>query len=175
MIDRFARSQHGYAYLTEGRTFPRQGEPIAFCADFAHDPVIESLWKSYIGLVGTQAPIDLVLLLVEQLKQVFGDFRQWTWIQATTNRAVHGYALDFILDTIRYTQTGKREYSLSTWSSLIQTDPALVNLEVKERIDLFDTVAIPSAVDLITEWLKHEDGVADMFHAAHILFGKVNH
>lgn len=174
MIDRFARSPRGYAYLTEGRTFPRQGEPIAFSAEFAHDPVIESLWKSYIGLVGTQAPLDLVMLLVEQLKKTFGDFRQWTWIQATTNRAVHGYTLDFILDTIRYVNTGKREYSLSTWNSLINADPALTNLEVSERIDMFDQIPLPSIENLLCEWLKQEGGVDDMFHTAHILFGKVN-
>lgn len=174
MSDQFARSPRGYAYLTEGRRFPRQGEHIAFCAEYSHDPVIESLWNDYRGLVGTQAPLSLVLLLIDRLKKLFGDFQEWTWIQAAANRAVHGYALDFILDTIGFVQTGRREYSVSTWESLIDTSPVLVDLEISQRIDLFKDISLPNIETLITDWLKQEGGVDDMFHTARILFGKAN-
>lgn len=174
MTDLFARSQRGYAYLTEGSQFPKRGESIAFSAEFAHHPIIESIWKDYIGLVGTRIPMKLTLVLLEQLKRTLGDFREWVWIQVTANRAVHGYALDFLLDTINFIHTGRREYSLSTWESLIEKDPAIIPLDVNSRGDLFKDIVIPNTEDLLTTWLSHENGVADMFHTAHILFGKVN-
>ena len=106
MMQRFERSPRGYGYLTEGKVFPQAGEMITFNSEYAYDPVVEDLWQRYLNLVGSDAPLNLVLLMVERLKYAFGDFRHWVWIQATTNRAVQGYALEFILDTIKFIQTG---------------------------------------------------------------------
>lgn len=174
MIERFERSPRGYAYLTEGKLFPRQGSSIAFSSTFAYDPTIESLWQKYLNVVGTNPPVELTLLMLEQLKKKFGEFRDWVWIQASVNRAVHGYALDFIVDTIEFVQTGQREYSIDTWYSLITTDPPLEHIDADPRVALFKNIHIPKTEDLLVNWLKHEKGVHDLFQTAHILFGKTS-
>ena len=174
MMQRFERSPRGYGYLTEGKTFPQAGEMITFNSEYAYDPVVEDLWQRYLNLVGSDAPLNLVLLMVERLKYAFGDFRQWVWIQATTNRAVQGYALEFILDTIKFIHTGQRQMSIENWLALIEIDPPLSNNVVNSRVDQFKDVVIPDTTTLLTNWLKHENGVRDLFQSANILFGKVN-
>jgi hypothetical protein len=171
MVNRFERSPHGYAYLT-GSPFPSQGQAIVFNNDFTYDPVIETLWQRYIKLVGNRAPIDLVLLLVERLKQLFGDFKQWLWINVTTNKAIHGYSIDFLKDTINYSITGKRRYSVTTWEQVVVKKPGVGPVDAQSRIEEFNEIHIPNTTDLLTNWLKHKDGVCDMFYTAHILFGK---
>lgn len=171
MVDRFERSPHGFAYLT-GNSFPSQGQPIVFNNDFSYDPVIESLWQRYTKLVGNRAPIDLVLLLVERLKQLLGDFKQWLWINVTSNKAIHGYSIDFLKDTINYSTTGSRRYSVSTWEQVVVKNPGVGPVDARSRVDEFNDIHIPNVVDLLTNWLKHKDGVCDMFYTAHILFGK---
>lgn len=172
MVERYDRSPHGYAYLTTGRSFPPHGQPLVFNSDFSYDPTIESLWQRYTKLVGNRAPTDLVLLLVERMKQLFGDFKEWLWINVTSNKAIHGYAIDFIKDTINYTSSGSRRYSISTWDSVVIKNPGVGPVDAQSRVDEFNDIHIPNIVDLLTNWLKHKDGVRDMFYTAHLLFGK---
>ena len=174
MIERFERSPRGYGYLTEGKAFPQAGQSITFNSEYAYDPVVEDLWQRYLNLVGTDAPLSLVLLMVERLKHALGDFRQWVWIQATTNRAVQGYALAFILDTIKFTQSGERQMSIENWLALVEIDPPLSNTVVSSRVDQFKDIVIPDTTTLLTNWLSRENGVRDLFQSANILFGKVN-
>lgn len=172
MAERYDRSPHGFAYLNIGKTFPSAGQPLVFNPDFTYDPIVESLWQRYTKIVGNRAPIDLVLLMVERLKQLIGNFKDWLWINVTSNKAIHGYSIDFLKDTINYVATGQRRYSISTWDGVVVKNPGVGPVDAHSRVDEFNDIHIPTVEDLLTNWLKHKDGVCDMFYAAHILFGK---
>ena len=64
--------------------------------------------------------------------------------------------------------------SIENWLALIEIDPPLSNNVVNSRVDQFKDVVIPDTTTLLTNWLKHENGVRDLFQSANILFGKVN-
>ncbi|KOC58545.1 hypothetical protein WH47_09784 [Habropoda laboriosa] len=111
------------------------------------DSVIQYLWTGYYKNP-REKRLEKVTALSVQLAAVIGNLKDWLW-------------------------TGHRKMSIRTWYELILETPVNDNKDLKERPNELSDIEIPKLEDLLADWVRHPDGIDDLFFAAFILFGKV--
>lgn len=167
-------SKRNYFYRgTPSAEFPKsKRETVTQRNGFDADPAIVEIWESYRRVTGFHPPFSLVMALIKRLSEIIGDdFENWLWHNAKCNSGLGEYGIAFLKDCILYTQTGKREKTLDVWLTLIESESDGSNINNPDRTALFIDTPIPTLSTLLSDWLSHERGLADLFLTAHILFG----
>lgn len=91
-----------------------------------------------------------------------------------TNPMVVNYNYRFLVDTLRFIATGRREMDITLWGE-IMTDLPDPEDDVNQRhllkdvINQYDIDLRPTA--LVKQWCTHNGGLHDMVISLHLLFG----
>jgi hypothetical protein len=103
--------------------------------------------------------------------QLFGDFTVWLREQQTNEKlSRHGW--EFLLETIRFINTGERRINVHTHASLILMDvESFRTLPQSERkVKLVDELQ-DSAETVLAQWLRQPNGFSDMLCSLTVFFG----
>jgi hypothetical protein len=97
-----------------------------------------------------------------------------------TNPELGDKMRDFLADTILFIRTGKREYSINTWMTLLTT-PSTVgvaataspsrNGRIPEDKLALVVKKYNSHINYVAEWLRQENGFEDMLMSMKIMYG----
>lgn len=132
--------------------------------------------------------LTIIKAIVSEAVRTFGtnDFDDWVDLQKKS-RYFSKHHQSFIIDTIRFIKTGKRETSIRTWQIAVKKELTNSHTHVsnnpgfnKEIQDFYRYPAIdgkPISVELnriITQWLSWRDGYIDLINTLNILFGRLN-
>jgi hypothetical protein len=152
------------------------------------NPFVESLYSAYIRQSANVGSFDYREKVIVAALDAFGTDRFDVWylsqLKSPALGNLHG---DFLLDTLKYIETGKRDVSLETWQSLLAiTDEGnnIGKLSPLAKEFFGDTTSYehfvlpkyPKNVELtevIQNWLVHTAGFEDLLGTLHILFGNV--
>ena len=111
----------------------------------------------------------------------FKNFYDWVFVQQQSN-TLDVLAAEFIEDTVRFIQTGKRRLSIVTWDRLI--DPKQRNTSFKYSEAFLKELRQMKAgtneyaitqygtIEIIQAWCTQPNGIEDMCATLYILFGR---
>lgn len=110
--------------------------------------------------------------VIHQCKHVFGDFKDWLTLQTARNDNIYGLNLAFIIDTVQFIRTGRRDMRVMSWNELLLEYPtAHIGCATRRRFDELQ-ISDPMEFDnFIGMWCAQPGGLEDMLWTAHVLFG----
>lgn len=134
------------------------------------DRDVKALYELY---VGGSVKVDswefrkrVIAIAAKRLK----NFRSWLTLQVEHNDHVYGTNYDFLVDTIRFIETGSRDASPMTWLELV-----LANHEAEAGVSIQRNLYLPmpqgSDADIIARWCQKDGGFMDMLCTLHVFFG----
>lgn len=160
-------SKRGFLYRTDtGSLPPRSVEGVTLLPSIACDATINKLWLEYQKRYSRTASMSMTLRLTKRLAELIGEMDTYLFHQVTCKQNGE-YVIDFLKDTIQFTQTGYRKFPLSVWKELLDSTDEQCSYET----DVFNDTHIPSIEELLSNWCSTEQGLDDMFFSAYILFG----
>lgn len=111
--------------------------------------------------------------VIKLAARLFGNFDAWANNNIRFNDALYGVNIDFIIDTIGFIKTGRRNLNLLTWMGLVEEKP--VSDPQKKQESSYAKYNVPNVgPHWLADWLSHEDGFYDMLCSINLLFGNVN-
>lgn len=161
-------SARGFLYRTDTGVLPsRSVNGITLLPSGTNgDNCISKLWLEYQKRYSRSASMSMTLRLTKRLAELIGDLDTYLYHQVTSKQS-NEYVIDFLKDTIRFTQLGYRKYPLSVWKELLESGEEPCSYET----DIFNDTHIPTIEELLSNWCATEQGLDDMFFTAFILFG----
>lgn len=112
--------------------------------------------------------------VLEAAIRVFGNMDQW-FHEQLSNTALPSRNRAFIIDTLDYLETGKRELSVQLWLDMIDEGGDLYNADRVSAILLknpkIQKTDVYSARRLHS-WVSKPNGMEDLITSMHLLFGK---
>lgn len=137
------------------------------------DPIIMTLFNEYQSKASSRYSNEFRLSVMTRLMQLIGPFNDWVSRQVNNNVYLYDINYDFLIDTIRFINTGKRSISnILTWYDLLNEYPDRQpgvtsdrwNSIVKDASNLHKD-------DYIVPWFSHTTGFDDIMMSAVIMFG----
>jgi len=102
---------------------------------------------------------------------MFGDFKNWLREQQD-NPNLSPHAWNFLLETIRFINTGERRINVFTHTSLILMDVEMFHrMPMNDRKVYLSDVLLPSSDTVFTHWLRQPNGFNDMLCSLAVFFG----
>lgn len=106
------------------------------------------------------------------------DFMEWLEIQKQSNAASY-YHARFLIDTMRFISTGKREMILETWEVVLNSstptqewgDVLEAARELRKEVSN-NQGSILNLRDVVIRWCSQHNGIIDLIKTLHVLFGK---
>lgn len=144
----------------------------------AGDEEIDQLYMTYLkGRVNHQGwrYRRQVISVAARLLRNFGQFLN----QQSDNPYLYGFNYDFLLDTLKFIETGHRSMSVETWEGLLMENQP-PNKDFKARPN-FSVSQSPLSVigskteDVISRWCAQPKGFEDMLKTLTVMFGKARH
>lgn len=137
------------------------------------NPDVERLYDLLIGNLANVNGWSYRRLVFPTAMAVFGDFATFLSTQKL-NPFLYGYNYEFLIDTLRFIETGRRRISVQNWFDLLLENHEPNNdwrtrsnaeLESFTRKYRSDTAAV------VSRWVSHDGGFNDLVVSMHILFG----
>ncbi len=150
---------------------------------------ITKIYKTLHEGILTSDKLTLIKAIVSEAIRTFGtnDFDDWLDLQKKS-RYFSKHHQNFIIDTIRFIKTGKRETSIRSWQIAVKKELTNSYTHVsnnfnfnKEIQDFYrhpanDGKAISVEFNrIICQWLSWRDGHIDLINTLNILFGRLDH
>lgn len=93
------------------------------------------------------------------------------------NPFLYGYNYEFLIDTLRYIQTGRRRVSVQNWLALLLENHA-PNNDYRDRSssrDIRDFLQAVGSTDssVVATWVSRPGGLNDLVVSLYIMFGEV--
>lgn len=144
------------------------------------NPAVEALYSTIIRNGVHADSFEFRKQLAVTALNAFGtkDFYEWYIAQHQSPACGDSHG-KYLLDTLKFIQTGKRDMSVETWGSILfMTDEGDDISEAKDKFieDFFGSVQYQrnrNLVDVIQSWLSQPTGANDLLYSLHILFGKL--
>lgn len=138
------------------------------------DESIELLHKLLVDATTNSRSWPFYRSVLSNALRLFGDFKEWTQEQLS-NPNIVGYNRQFIVDTLNFIETGKRELSVQSWLDLVNEGGAGHHAHaIPQR--LLDNKPLSNAsetsLQLLQDWVAKPNGFEDMLITLHLLFGK---
>lgn len=143
----------------------------------APDIQVESLFLDWITNPDQDMSWERRRKFVLYYNKLYGDFWSWVKQQLVANDYIYDINLDFLIDTIRFIQTGHRQVHVRNWRDLIGEFPEpRYGIANNDRIELlrefigdFEKTAPNNYIGM---WCSHESGFEDMIYTTQIIFGR---
>lgn len=155
-----------------------QFNQTAFIADernHIYNEDVEILYSQYTKRSARTGTFDFHELILQAAINAFGTskFVEWLEMQSKSPNATHIHS-KFLLDTLRFIETGKREMVLENWEPLLNSHALAGEWEdvLDEALALNKRMKIVEVKDVIRYWCSQPNGLSDMLVTLHILFGK---
>lgn len=112
-------------------------------------------------------------------KVAFGE-KPKKWFTDNSMASTSRRKMDFLLDTVRFIQTGKRQMSVQNWRDLLPTLDDPVSVKPEDRVDvnadkyykdLVIYMKVCNTVDMLCHWCSQPKGFQDLVCTLDILFG----
>lgn len=131
---------------------------------------VEDLWEHFKNSNDSNPDRLIACTIAAQwLRVTQGDFAGWLALQEQ-NQYLKQRTIDFLEDTLKYIETGRRVMSIYTWQHLLSD--ADIRITQGLRPTLVTEFARNDTTELLSKWLSHRDGLADMMISLRSLFGK---
>lgn len=118
---------------------------------------------------------DFQKRVIAEALRLFGGNYNWFIMQDSNAQRVD-WNYKFLLDTIRFIATGRRELSIHTWPMMVTDEPPAGLQLIGVRTDvanLFKTLALSTSPEaMIQRWVSQPGGFDDLMYTLNILFGK---
>lgn len=137
------------------------------------DTTVGELFEEYMSLCFTNSvnSWEFEAKVIEYIQPLYcnNNLKRWFSYQLNDNPFVYGMTEDFLIDTLTFINTGKREMSLINWMSLVQPQPTKTSTRFSK----------PFAEDYLGRdstalWLSRPQGFGDYITTAKILFSAAN-
>lgn len=104
--------------------------------------------------------------------RLFGDARQWLRVQQF-NDHLTPYGWYFLLQTIQFINTGKRDISILTATNLVLDDVEAKRVisSADRKVNLLDLVGADSE-SMIGRWVRWPGGFDDLIQSLNVFFGE---
>lgn len=158
-------------------------------SDIQPNPYVEGIYSDYIKQAINTHTFEFHERVLICAINAFGTKCFLTWYLTQFNSPMAGKLHnDFLEDTLRYINTGRRNISIETWMTLLQgTDEGNNIGKISDYARVFfklgtgniDLATVPhnseySIINIISAWCSNVNGMEDMLCTLHILFGNVN-
>ncbi len=138
------------------------------------NPDVERLYSAYIKRSYQIGAFEFRKDVLRVAIRAFGvkNFQSW-YLSQHQSPACGDLHSRFLLDTIKFIYSGKRDMSLETWAALLNmTDEGNdIGPLPEEAKKFFEHGYNDNLLDLIQTWCKKDNGMEDMLGTLHILFG----
>lgn len=139
------------------------------------DPQVVKLWSIYTQGGNNSEDWTFRSRVIACAKRLFDQTPNWFTMQ-DRNRFVQEYNHLFIIDTLRFIATGRRNINIHTWPDLVSYYPDADNGDyIRRRHGIADQIrdlSIDTKTDAILQnWCKRPGGFDDMMCSLNILFG----
>lgn len=139
------------------------------------DERIRDLYLEYTTFPTRAVYWDFQKRVLQEALRLFGGNYNW-FIMQDTNAQRTDWNYKFLLDTIRFIATGRRELSIHSWPMMITDEPVAGQQLIGGRADiqkLFKTLALATSTEaMLQKWCMQPKGFDDLMFTLHILFGK---
>ncbi len=147
---------------------------------------ITKIYHSLIDGIATNDKMRLAKAIIAEAYRNFGskDFDYWVGLQRNSRYFTLNQQ-NFIVDTLRFISTGKRDISLTTWDIALKREliddrqSVSLNRDFDKLVNGFynspgmDDKPITNNLDrIIPEWLSHRGGLDDLLITLNMIFGK---
>ena len=139
-----------------------------------HEDVV-ALWNDYTSPDHREFGWSFYKRAIRLAVRFFVSDEVW-FKQMERNASIHGYNYEFILDTLRFIATGKRNISIHMWSELV-SHVYDGNVEVDKRHTISNYMKANAVsfrsrdVGMIQQWVAQPNGIDDLIATLNILFG----
>lgn len=163
------------------KTFPREydggrAQRIDLFTEEKGDPEITALWAEYRKPGVNTTTWTFRKKVIACAKRLLTNNRN-VFTRTDGNPLVVEYNYKFLLDTIRYIGTGKRQISIHAWPDLLTHLPKKTTADVRDRHDIEvmmrDVGLSTSADTMIQMWCSHKGGFDDMVSSLNLMFGDI--
>lgn len=141
------------------------------------DAEMSELWAVYSAPNNQSTGWSFRKRVLKTAKRLLTDNSNW-FIAQDKNPNVVEYNYQFVVDTLRFIGTGRRQININAWGDLVSHAPTGGLKGVSERheiADIFRTLQLTTSVDaLIQLWCSHPKGFDDLINSINILFGDIS-
>jgi hypothetical protein len=139
------------------------------------DPRVQDLFTEYTNFPQRTAYWEFRSRVIQEAVRLLSGNYNWFILQ-DNNAQVVDWNYKFLMDTIRFIATGRRQVSIHQWPMLLSDEPpAGLSLVGGRRdiADLFKTLALQTSTEaMIQKWCMQPKGFDDLMFTLHLLFGK---
>lgn len=140
---------------------------------------IDTLFNQYFGTSSGSSDKAIRLRIIKEVKTLiqdnFGEIDNWL-IAQFRDANISDRVRDFLIDTIRFLRTGRRNIDIISWPYLLQQDAVAgrryVDVQLKQDA-LIKSLERNDETFYLDDWLKHNDGFRDMIWSMKLLFGDI--
>src|SRR5690606_37725690 len=150
------------------------------------DPIVDDLFNQYIRGQGNINSHKFRERIFKAALSLFAGRDFYFWYQAQKASHLYGdYKKRYLEDTLLYLFTGKRELSVTSWSTLITISSTIDQpgeqapivsefFNEKNRENGTSGINNHDIIDILQLWWSKPAGVGDLLYTLHILFGNIN-
>lgn len=113
--------------------------------------------------------------VIAEAKRLLGGNYNWFILQDNNAERVD-WNYKFLIDTIRFIATGRRQLDIHSWPMMLTDEPPTGLQLIGDRNDIaqmFKQLALSTSVDaMIQKWVSHPKGFDDLMYTLDMLFGK---
>lgn len=147
---------------------------------------ITEMYEALVGQYTTRDKLTLMKAIILEAFRNFGDrdFGDWVNMQRSSRYFTRKHQ-EFILDTMRFISTGRRDTSIRTWEIVLRrqlicdTDSVHQNPRYDKCVgEFFNSSAVDGSTltgsmhRVISQWMSQRHGHEDLLLTLNILFGK---
>lgn len=144
-----------------------------------HDPIfndeIETLYVQYVKNAVKGNSFEFHEQVLKAAARAFGtySFLEWIEVQRSSSTANHLQS-QFLLDTVRFIQTGKRNLMIETWEPILNNPHANDEWEdvLSAALQLTKYIGSGHLHEVLRAWCMQPSGIADLLKTLHVLFGR---
>lgn len=154
-------------------------------SDIRPNPFVDNVYSGMIrndySLHDFEFRKKILTTAIKAFGTVYFDFWVLAQFKADTTSQLHG---QFLEDTIKFIQTGRRDMSLETWAALLRISDEGNNIgEMPELVADYLGINTPGTArirkvvpvnEVIQAWCSKVNGLEDMLMTLHILFGRIS-
>lgn len=150
-----------------------------------NESVVE-VYNQLVRRVVISTDFDFRERVIKVALSAFGvkNFEQWIALQAESPTFTQLHA-DFLIDTVRYIATGKRQLPVQTWERMIGAgtndptskivfDPAVMQMIPTGYSLRKQQTTSTNLPNVLAMWLRHPGGFTDLVTTLYTLFGEHN-
>ncbi len=155
-----------------------QYNQTAYLADektHVYNEDVEILYSQYTKKSARTGTFEFHELILQAALAAFGTqrFIEWIDVQTKSLNATHLHSR-FLLDTLKFIETGKRDMVLENWEPLLNSHALTGEWEevLDDALALNKRMQIVDLRDVLRHWCCQPNGIGDLIVTLHILFGE---